>query len=113
MDRKALLGGLAVGSGLGAGLMFLLDPNTGRRRRALASEKAGAYLRDAEEVVEKKVRHLRNRAQGLAAEVRGGVENEVDVLSAGAGRASGFGEEAPRAEGFPEEPRRRDDTTGF
>jgi hypothetical protein len=53
--------------------MFLLDPALGRRRRAVAGDKAGAYLRDAEQVVEKKVRHLGNRARGLAAEARSAV----------------------------------------
>ena len=111
MDRKALLGGLAVGSGLGAGLMFLLDPNTGRRRRAVAGDKAGAYLRGAEEMVEKKVRDLRNRAKGVAADVRDGLQEGVDVLSAGRSSSS-FAREG-RDTGFPAEPGRRDDTTGL
>ena len=35
--RWALLGG---GAGLGAGLMYLLDPDAGRKRRAVARDKA-------------------------------------------------------------------------
>jgi hypothetical protein len=98
MDRKALLGGLAVGSGIGAGLMFLLDPTLGRRRRGVAGDRAESYLRDAEQVVEKKVRHLGNRARGLAAEAR----SALGETPAG----------PVPAEGWDELPR-RDETSGL
>lgn len=56
--------------GLGAGLMYLFDPNTGRRRRALLRDQ-GFHLmhemRDAAGVVS---RDLKNRACGLTAEAR-------------------------------------------
>jgi hypothetical protein len=38
-DRLTLLGGAGLAAGLGAGLMYLLDPEGGRQRRALAREK--------------------------------------------------------------------------
>jgi hypothetical protein len=56
MDRKALLGGLAVGSGLGAGLMFLLDPAMGRGRRTL--------------------REMGDRPRGAVGETRGALQVE-------------------------------------
>lgn len=38
--QLSLLGSAGLGAGLGASLMYLLDPEGGRRRRALARDKA-------------------------------------------------------------------------
>src|SRR5437016_7506812 len=62
--------GVLTGLGIGAGLMYLFDPNTGRRRRGLVQDKvarAAQTTRDAIEVVSK---DLRNRGRGLIAEAR-------------------------------------------
>jgi len=56
--------------GLGMGLMYLLDPNAGRRRRALVRDKAQAYWKDAGQVIEKKMRDTQHRARGMAIEAR-------------------------------------------
>lgn len=56
--------------GLGAGLMYLFDPASGRRRRAMLRDKAvrGAHVtRDALGVTS---RDMENRIRGLTAEVR-------------------------------------------
>jgi hypothetical protein len=58
------LGALA----LGAGLMFLLDPNQGRRRRALIRDKTYGYARRTADYAERTGRHLANRASGMAHE---------------------------------------------
>jgi hypothetical protein len=58
------------GVGLGAGLMFLLDPDLGRTRRALIRDRLVWLLRAAGRRLEGPVRHLRNRAIGVAAGVR-------------------------------------------
>jgi hypothetical protein len=56
--------------GLGAAAMYLLDPEQGRRRRALARDKLVKARRVIRERSESKARDLRNRAQGLAHEMK-------------------------------------------
>jgi hypothetical protein len=63
---KAVL--LLVGICLGAGLMYLLDPDRGRRRRALLRDKFVGLSNDVGDAVSKTARDLRNRAQGVVAE---------------------------------------------
>jgi len=59
-----LLGGL----GLGAGLMYLLDPDGGRRRRALARDKAVHGLKVSGKALRKTSVDVGNRTRGLVAE---------------------------------------------
>lgn len=61
---------LISGIGLGAGLMYLLDPNRGRRRRALLRDKAVHLSRRSGRALAIVARHLRNRARGLVAKTR-------------------------------------------
>ncbi len=64
MNRAiALLGGM----GLGAGMMYLLDPQKGRRRRAIARDKMIRMAHEARDAKDVIVRDMQNRAQGLAA----------------------------------------------
>ena len=65
----------AIGAGVGALIMFIFDPDNGRRRRALARDKVVHYGHEAVDAVEGAARDLRNRAQGIAAEARGAVSN--------------------------------------
>jgi hypothetical protein len=76
----ALLGGI----GLGAALMYLLDPDRGARRRALARDKAVHFGRVAGERLGARSRDLRNRARGLSARIRSKSEEAPadDVLEA-------------------------------
>jgi len=67
---------LLVGMVLGAGLMYVFDPQAGRRRQALMRDKAYSWANDAQELAEKKARHLRNKAQGLVAEARSAVAGQ-------------------------------------
>jgi BON domain-containing protein len=69
MRRDPLLSFLA-GTAIGAGLMFLLDPDRGRGRRALVTDRILSAGRHAGEDVGAKARHLRNRARGVVAEAR-------------------------------------------
>lgn len=62
----ALLGGM----GIGAALMYMLDPGRGARRRAVARDKAARFARVAGERIGKRSRDLKNRARGLAAEIK-------------------------------------------
>jgi len=58
---------LLAGLGLGAGLMYALDPDVGRRRRALARDKAVGLAHQTQHAVDVVRNDVRNRARGLAA----------------------------------------------
>ncbi len=74
MTRKtAWLGGAAVG----AGLMALLDPQGGRRRRALLKDKTSRAARVMEDAAGKTWRDLSHRANGLVAEARRAARGEL------------------------------------
>src|SRR5215831_18648996 len=70
-----------VGSGLGAGLMFLLDPNMGRRRRALIRDKALSMVRLARSGADKTVRDVKNRVYGTVVSAKSGHGIDVRRLS--------------------------------
>jgi hypothetical protein len=72
-DQLALLGGV----GLGAGLMYLLDPEGGRRRRALARDKAVHGLKVSGKALRGKSTDLGNRTRGLVAKTRARLRPEV------------------------------------
>jgi hypothetical protein len=63
---KWVLGGAA----LGALTMFLMDPNRGNRRRALAKDKIYSAAVRTRKQIDAKSRDLANRAKGLQAEAR-------------------------------------------
>lgn len=81
-------GDLAAGALLGAGVMYLLDPDRGRRRRALMRDQAvhaGHEARHLGDLAAGRGRDLRNRARGLVAGARrrlGGGEVDDVVLEA-------------------------------
>ena len=79
---------LAAGFGLGALMMYLMDPEQGRRRRALARDQVTSFVNDAERRIEAKARHFSNRAQGMMAEARSAFRHEGNggQPSAGGGR---------------------------
>lgn len=70
MDKQkwSLLGTAGVGAGLGAGLMYLLDPQGGRRRRALARDKTVSALKTGGSAALKTGKDLGNRTKGLVHE---------------------------------------------
>lgn len=69
MAKDDLIGGLL----LGAGLMYYLDPDRGRRRRALVRDQVTHLTHSADDAVDAAARDMRNRAIGVAAEARGRV----------------------------------------
>ena len=69
---------------VGGLLVYFLDPDTGKRRRAQIKDQSVRILREADEAVEKASRDLSNRARGAIAEARSrlpivGVSDEVLV----------------------------------
>lgn len=57
-------------AGIGAGLMYLFDPQMGRRRRALARDKAVRAWNTTACAIEATSKDVRNRTVGLTEEVR-------------------------------------------
>src|SRR5262245_25793240 len=62
---------LVTGTGLGAGLMYVLDPRAGARRRALARDQAVHAIRLLGDRLDVARRDGANRLRGVAAELRG------------------------------------------
>lgn len=58
------------GAALGALTMFLMDPDRGNRRRALAKDKAYSMAVKTRKQIDAKTRDLANRAKGLRAEAK-------------------------------------------
>ena len=67
-QQAGLLGSAGLGAGLGAGLMYLLDPESGKRRRTVAKDKAVHAVKKGGRTLGKKSRHLGNRGKGLVME---------------------------------------------
>lgn len=56
---------LVSGASLGAGLMYFLDPDRGRRRRALMRDKSVRWSRKTRQFVDNASRDMQNRANGM------------------------------------------------
>ncbi len=65
--------------GLGIGLMYMLDPNVGTRRRALLRDKTRSYWYRTGALIEKTVRDARNRTRGLLGEARTQLQGAVEM----------------------------------
>jgi uncharacterized membrane protein len=64
--RSNLVGGMMIG----AGLMYLLDPDRGRRRRAIVRDQMVSGWNELDDAVDTASRDLKNRARGVLAETR-------------------------------------------
>ncbi len=64
--RENLMAGLAMGSGI----MFLLDPQAGRRRRALVRDKSVRWSRATERTLRSSFRRMEGTRRGVAAGIR-------------------------------------------
>jgi hypothetical protein len=64
----SLVGSVGLGAGVGAGLMYLLDPQGGGHRRAVARDKSVSVLKKGSKAAAKTSRHLGNKTKGLVAE---------------------------------------------
>lgn len=70
-------GVISIGSlGLGAGLMYLFDPDRGRRRRSLLSDQITSVCRQSSDMLDKATRDMSNRSRGLMAGTRALLRNE-------------------------------------
>ena len=72
MNNRELL----VGAGIGAALVYMLDPVAGGRRRALLRDKAAWISRKSREGLAGQTRDLANRARGLSAKTRARLADE-------------------------------------
>ena len=72
--RWAMLSGL----GLGAGLMYILDPSAGRKRRKTAVDTAGAMRRTSASAIGRVSRDIGKEAWGLLAEAQGAFEGPIE-----------------------------------
>jgi hypothetical protein len=80
MNRELAFG---AGLGIGTGLMYVLDPERGKRRRALLRDKLVWLQRKTGDCMEVTARDLSNRASGIAASIQSRVSSEEindDVL---------------------------------
>ncbi len=82
-----------TGLGVGAGAMFILDPDRGKRRRALVRDQVTHLANSSTEAIEKRSRDLRNRVSGIIADTKSRFAGEpvpdeklVDRVSAKLGR---------------------------
>jgi osmotically-inducible protein OsmY len=78
--REKLLTGVAIGSGL----MFLLDPAAGRRRRALTRDKAGKWSRQAGRAMRTGWQRTADTGRGAVAlvnRVRQGERNDDEAVA--------------------------------
>ncbi len=66
---------MLAGMGLGAGLMFVLDPDRGRRRRAVARDKVMRFGKDAAWHANKQARNAANHVKGTIAEYQARVRD--------------------------------------
>jgi hypothetical protein len=70
---------LLTAAAAGAGLMFLLDPDRGRRRRALLRDQLVSAAHRTSDAMDTTSRDVTNRARGVVAELRGWMtHHEVD-----------------------------------
>jgi hypothetical protein len=76
MGKGASAGFWIAGVGVGAGCMYLMDPDCGRARRALLQDKATSVYREVRTSVEKAQADLANRAHGLLAEAKSALQHE-------------------------------------
>ena len=67
---------ILAGLGAGAGLMYLLDPDRGNRRRALIRDKVVSLNRQTQEAVSGRVKDMSNRAKGMLHEAKSAFETE-------------------------------------
>jgi len=67
---------LVRGMAIGAGLMYLLDPDRGRRRRAMVRDQVVSGWHELDDAVDTASRDLKNRARGVLAETRSRIRGE-------------------------------------
>jgi len=66
-------------AGLGAAVMYFLDPDRGPRRRALVKDKVVKLNRQTQEAVEGRVKDMSNRAKGMLHEAKSMLERDEET----------------------------------
>jgi hypothetical protein len=74
------------GAGIGAGLMYFLDPQAGRRRRALVRDQLVHLAHEAEDALDATARDVAHRTEGVVAEARARLRREQPSDEVVAGR---------------------------
>jgi uncharacterized membrane protein len=67
---------LLTSIGLGAGLMYFLDPQHGTRRRTLVIDRANRFVNNIDESIDIAVQDARNRARGVLSEMTARLSEE-------------------------------------
>ena len=67
--------------GIGAGLMYMMDPEEGPRRRAMVRDKFTHWGHEAEDMVEGKAQHLSNKAKGMMSEAKSAMKDMKSDMS--------------------------------
>src|SRR5690606_35609887 len=82
MDNKLAIGGVIAGAATGASLMYFLDPDRGRRRRALVGDKVTSLSHRLPEAGGTRGSELSNRADGSWTEERKllSIDNPTDQV---------------------------------
>jgi uncharacterized membrane protein len=62
--------------GIGAGLMYFLDPQHGERRRTMVRNKANQFVNDIDESLDIAMQDARNRARGVLSEMTARLSDE-------------------------------------
>ena len=62
--------------GLGAGLMYFMDPEHGSRRRAMVRDRANRFVSDIDESIDIALQDTRNRARGVLSELTARLSDE-------------------------------------
>ncbi|HEU4830151.1 MAG TPA: BON domain-containing protein [Gemmatimonadales bacterium] len=94
MNRRsngaAETGALIAAAGIGAALMYFLDPERGRRRRAVATDKAESLFRSGADQVQRSSVQARDRLTGVVSRTRArfGPDEPTDVQLAERVRAA-------------------------
>ena len=70
---------LITGAGIGVGAMYFLDPNRGRRRRAIARDKVYSLWNRSGDAIDTTARNVRDRFTGAAAALRSRLQREEHV----------------------------------
>ena len=76
MGKGVKTGFLIAGVGVGAGCMYLMDPDRGRARRAQLRDQTTSAFREVRTSMEKAQADLANRAHGLLAQAKSAVQHE-------------------------------------
>ena len=75
----SMIGVAAAAMGIGAALMYVLDPVQGRGRRAVIRDRAGRAARRTREALRSKSRDLGNRVAGLKARASGLMSGQEEI----------------------------------